>query len=91
MSREDSQYRKLHSDKEGKTAKSPAIICDYNEIPLSEKPTAAINNLLNPDSVIPLKMKNQDEITVEFLRTRFMCSFYGIGPDDLWYTDVFAG
>jgi len=76
---------------EGRTARPEASGCDYDVIPLSERLTSAINDFLNPDAVIPLHMDNMDDVTVPELRGRFMCSFYGIGPNDLWYSDVFIG
>ena len=51
----------------------------------------AINDFLNPDAVIPLRFKTQQNFTINDFRKAFMDSFYGIGSDDFWYADIFAG
>jgi hypothetical protein len=58
---------------------------------VSDRITNAINALLNTDAVIPLSWSTMDGQTVEDLRGAYMCSFYGIGAEDLWFSDVFAG
>lgn len=62
-----------------------------SEKTLSDRITNAINAFLNPDAVIPLSWPSFDGKTVEDLRGAYMCSFYGIGAENLWYSDVFVG
>ncbi|TDJ19605.1 MAG: hypothetical protein E2O65_03880 [Gammaproteobacteria bacterium] len=51
----------------------------------------AINEFLNPDAVVPLRVKTLETFSVDDYRKAFTESFYGIGPTELWYGDVFAG
>lgn len=68
--------------------------CEHMYISLTERLTLATNALLHPDAVIPFTftthiIDSQDGLTdVEKLRSPFMCNFYGIGPESLWYTDI---
>jgi hypothetical protein len=57
---------------------------------LSDRITNAINAFLNVHGVIPLSWSGLGAKTVKDLRKAYMCSFYGIGAEDLWYSDVFA-
>lgn len=89
------EIRLVHDEMEprgkGRMTKPLNTGCDYGLISFSEWLTIAINGFLNPDAVIPLSAKDFSTYSVENLRGRYMCRFYGIGPQDLWYTDVFAG
>ena len=51
----------------------------------------AINNFLNPDAVIPFKVKDINVYSVNEFRESVMKSFYHIGPAEFWYGDIFAG
>jgi hypothetical protein len=64
---------------------------DKSEKTLSDRITNGINAFLNTDAVIPLEWAVLKGVTVEELRGRYMCSFYGIGAEDLWFSDVFVG
>jgi hypothetical protein len=76
---------------DGRMSKPLVAGCKFELIPTSERLTIAMNGLINPDAVIPLGLKDLRKSSVEDLRRQYMCAFYGIGPQDLWYTDVFAG
>lgn len=89
------EMRLLHDEMqtrgEGRIAKPVVTECTYGPTDLSQRLTIAINSFLNPDTIIPIEVMDMATMPIEKLRKNFMCSFYGIGPDDLWYTDVFAG
>lgn len=51
----------------------------------------AVNDFLNPDAVVPLRVNSMKNFSVNDYRKAFMHLFYGIGPGELWYGDVFAG
>lgn len=78
---------------EGRLIKIPVKGCKYGGgvKTFSDRLTVAINAFFNPDAVIPLNIKSIDKYTVESFRESIMCSFYGIGTEDFWYADVFAG
>ncbi len=86
-------HDEMERDGDGALIKIPVYNCKYDAHvkTFSDRLVVAINAFLNPDAVVPLSTKSMDELSVEEFRGKVMCSFYGIGPEDLWYTDVFAG
>ena len=58
---------------------------------LNNKILNAINSFLNPDAIVPENESYFRDFSVEKFRKEFSNCFYGFGPAELWYGDVFAG
>lgn len=56
---------------------------------INQKLVSTVNSFLNPDAVVPLRVK-KDSLQLKQFRESFMEEFYGIGPEWLWYSDCFT-
>lgn len=78
----------------GRRSVTKVVGCEAHDLSLTERLTKAANALLHPDAVVPFALQDSADskvgklTAVEALRGPFMCSFYGIGPERLWYTDI---
>ena len=86
-------HDEMQLEGDGRPVKVPVHGCKYDQgvVTFSDRLVVAINDFLNPDAVVPLSVKSLDSYSVEDFRKSAMCSFYGIGPEKLWYADALAG
>lgn len=81
----------LERNGKGRLSEVEVVGCEEGIVSLTTRLNLPINALLHPDAVVPDELEHNSDTALRYTekyRGTFMCNFYGIGPEELWYTDI---